>query len=228
MSRYTVVEPTVVTPEAPRREHRRVLVPALLTGLLGVTVVGAVALFGGSSPNHPAITPAGAGGGSGTYGSEISMGPQAMEGDLKLANGSTFHAGYDFNISGTHAADTVTFVNPTWTFVYTCTNGLAGGTVTLTAPSVTFSGITDSDWHATGDQASGLSYESNTATVNGQCGTGEMRLQPGGTFTSAINATTTAKVAVRWHYQGNNTSGSWSGTGNFPPGPGQCYPINCI
>ena len=49
------------------------------------------------------------------YGSNISMGPQAMQGDLKATAGDWLNVGWQVNYSGNHAASTVTFDNNTIT-----------------------------------------------------------------------------------------------------------------
>src|SRR6476620_6142629 len=95
MTATTLAPPGQETPSPPRR--RRIWMPAAL-GLL-VLVGGAAALVPHNSPAlrpsmaavpHDAIW----------YGGAISMGPQAMEGDLKLSTTQTLTAGYDFTVPG--------------------------------------------------------------------------------------------------------------------------------
>ena len=150
----------------------------------------------------------------------ISMGPQAMEGDLKVSPGTILRAGYDFTIPGSHPADTVQLVNATVTFQAGCASGAGGGTfvVFLSGNPMTVP-ANNSDWFPSGDQQSPLVYQGSIA-VPDLCGGGVVRLQTGGVFSADLQASNTRlSVHVRWHYSANGSSGSWSGTGSFVPGP---------
>src|SRR5206468_3830657 len=61
----------------------------------------------------------------------ISMGPQAMEGDLKVSPGDVLMAGYDFTIPGSHPAITVQLVNPAVVFQAQCVSGGDAGTIVV-------------------------------------------------------------------------------------------------
>src|SRR5215471_11364202 len=102
----------------------------------------------------------------------ISMGPQAMEGDLKVSPGTPLMAGYDFTIPGSHPAIDVLFVNPLVTFQAQCVAGGGGGTLLLPLSS---SLITvpqnNSDWFPSGDQHSPAVYQ-GSAVVPDLCAGG--------------------------------------------------------
>jgi hypothetical protein len=150
----------------------------------------------------------------------ISMGPQAMEGDLKVSPGTVLRAGYDFTIPGSHPADTVQFANAVVTFHAQCGTGTGGGTivVVLSGNSITVP-PNNSAWFPSGDQSSPSVYEGSLA-VPDLCSGGLLRLQSGGTFSADLQASdTTLSVHVRWHYSANGSSGSWSGTSSFVPDP---------
>ena len=150
----------------------------------------------------------------------ISMGPQAMEGNLKLSPGDLLMAGYDFTIPGSHPAIQVQFLNPMVTFQAECVEGGGGGTIVVPMPSDQFTVPEKSSaWYPSGDQHSPLVYQ-GSVVVPDLCGGGKVTLRDGGTFTAELKASDTSRgVHVRWHYSANGTSGSWSGTGSFLPSP---------
>ena len=145
--------------------------------------------------------------------STFSMGPQAMEGDLKVAPGSTLKAGYSFTMPGNHPAATVTFVGARVVFQATCVSGT--GTATLTVPMTDepFQDAANSSaWLPSGDQSNAATYQ-GSVTVPDVCNGGLVLLQKGGTFTAGVTSTDkTDKVNVRWHYRGATDAGGWSGT----------------
>jgi hypothetical protein len=148
------------------------------------------------------------------------MGPQAMEGDLKVMPGTVLLAGYDFTIPGKHPDVIVSFVEASVTFQATCVSGSGGGTIFVALPDASYPDAEDSSaWYPSGDQHSPAVYQ-GTALVPDICAGGKVRLQAGGTFTAtALSTDPSYKVNVRWHYSANGTSGSWSGTKSVIPGP---------
>jgi len=150
----------------------------------------------------------------------ISMGPQAMEGNLKVSPGAVLMAGYDFTIPGSHPEVTVQLVNPTVVFQAQCVSGGDAGTiVVLLASDPVTVPQNSSAWYPSGDQHSPLVYQ-GSALVPDLCGGGLITLRKGGTFSAVLLASDTMRnVHVRWHYSANGSSGSWSGTGSFRPGP---------
>jgi hypothetical protein len=150
----------------------------------------------------------------------ISMGPQAMQGDLKVSPGTVLMAGYDFTIPGSHPQITVQLANARVVFEAQCVSGgdagtivvvLGGGAITVPENS--------SAWYPSGDQHSPLVYQ-GSVIVPDLCGGELITLRQGGTFSAVLLASnTTRSVHVRWHYSANGSSGSWSGTGSFHPSP---------
>ena len=117
----------------------------------------------------------------------ISMGPQAMEGDLKLSPGDLLMAGYDFTIPGSHPAIQVQFVNPMVTFQALCVEGGGGGTIVVPMPSDQFTVPEKSSaWFPSGDQHSPLVYQASIP-VPDLCAGGKIRLDKGGTFATAVS-----------------------------------------
>jgi hypothetical protein len=150
----------------------------------------------------------------------ISMGPQAMEGNLRVMPGVILSAGYDLTVPGSHPAETVQLVGPTVVFHARCISGGGGDAIVLPLAGDPLSIPQGSSaWFPSGDQHSSLVYQGWVA-VPDLCNGGEMSLSQGGVFTADLQATDTShSVHVRWHYSANGTSGSWSGTGGFMPDP---------
>jgi len=151
-------------------------------------------------------------------GTAISMGPQAMEGDLKVKPGDTLSAGYDFTMPGNHPAATLLFTSAMVTFQAQCVSGSGGGSVVVPIADSTYTDPAgSSQWFPSGDQHSPLVYQGSVAVPN-LCGGGQMTLKKGGTFTAQLQSTDTSdKVNVRWHYSADGSAGGWSGTSSFVP-----------
>lgn len=119
-------------------------------------------------------------------GSTFTMGPQAMEGDLKVTPGTTLMAGYDFTIPGNNSTLSVTVNNPQVVFTVRCVSGASPSQSTLTVPMATTSyTVTNSAWYPSGDQHSPLVYQ-GSITVPDVCGGGQVRLDKGGTFSASV------------------------------------------
>jgi hypothetical protein len=135
-----------------------------------------------------------AGGWSGTgqcpSNGQISMGPQAMEGDLKVPPGQTINVGYDFTMPGNKSAQTVTFGDAQVVFSNVkCASGAtpSASSFTVTMPNQTYT-VTNSAWYPSGVQSSPLVYQGSIAAP-ALCGAGSLRLQQGGTFSAMVSAT---------------------------------------
>jgi hypothetical protein len=128
---------------------------------------------------------------SGTRGapcpSPLTMGPQAMEGDLKVSPGTVLKAGYDLTVPGNNQALSITVANPQVVFTARCVSGAAptSPTITLAMPTQNYS-IADSAWYPSGDQHSPLVYQ-GSVTVPDLCGGGAVRLDHGGTFSASVS-----------------------------------------
>src|SRR5580765_170309 len=84
---------------------------------------------------------------TGHCGSPLTMGPQAMEGDLKVSPGTELIAGYDFTVPGNKTSVSVTVTNPQVVFTVRCVSGAAPSqsTFTVSMANRTYS-ATDSQW----------------------------------------------------------------------------------
>ena len=117
----------------------------------------------------------------------LTIGPQAMEGDLKVSPGTTLKAGYDFTVPGNSSSFSLTVNSPQVVFAVSCVSGATPSSPTLTVsmPTTTYS-VTNSQWIPSGDQSSPLVYE-GSVTVPNLCGGGQLRLNQGGTFTASVS-----------------------------------------
>jgi hypothetical protein len=126
-----------------------------------------------------------------TCGSSFSMGPQAMEGDLKLAPGTTMLAGYDFTVPGNKSSLFFTVSNAQVVFSLKCVSGAtpSPSTLTVTMPTQTYN-VTNDQWYPSGDQHNPLVYQ-GSATVPYACGTNPstdtVRFNQGGTFSATLS-----------------------------------------
>lgn len=125
--------------------------------------------------------------------SMVTLGPQAMEGDLKVAPATTLKVGYDLTVPGYHPPGSVTInvTNPQVVFSNVhCASGATPteSSFTVTMPSATYS-ITSTGWYPSGDQSSPLVYEGSISVPN-LCPGGtdhRVRLDKGGTFSASIS-----------------------------------------
>jgi hypothetical protein len=117
----------------------------------------------------------------------LTMGPQAMEGDLKVSPGTTLKAGYDFTAPGNHSSFSLTVNSPQVVFAVSCVSGATPSSPTLTVsmPTTTYT-VVDSQWIPSGDQSSPLVYQ-GSVTVPDLCAGGQLRLNHGGIFTASVS-----------------------------------------
>jgi hypothetical protein len=112
----------------------------------------------------------------------LTMGPQAMDGNLQVAPGATLQAGYDFTVPGNNKPLSLTVSVAQVTFAVACSSGSApsASTLTVAMPARVYQ-ITDGQWYPSGDQSSPLAYQ-GSFTMPDLCGGGLIRLAKGGTF----------------------------------------------
>jgi len=162
--------------------------------------------------------------GPASFANNVSIGPQAMEGNLIISPGTIVKAGLSFTIPGSHPATTVQFADPAVSFDnVVCTSGSGGGSFTVALGSGGLLGpysdpSNDTAWLPTGDQASAASYQGSIAAPD-LCHGGTMSLRNGGTFRADLQSDQHNAINVRFHYSANGTSGSWSATKSFDPDP---------
>jgi parallel beta-helix repeat protein len=149
------------------------------------------------------------------------MGPQAIEGDLRVRPGDTLMAGYDLSMPGSHPVATLLLGgSSTVTLQAQCVSASGGGSIVVRIPDQGYTiPQNNNKWFPSGDQESSLVYQGST-TVPDLCSGGQMTLKQGGTFTTGIRSSDRLdKVNVRWHYSANGSKGAWSGTKTIVPGP---------
>ena len=151
--------------------------------------------------------------------SPFSIGPQAMEGNLKLSPGATLQVGYDFTMPGNHPAAAVSFTGATVTFAWRCVSGPESGVLVVPITDRSYTdGHNSPAWYPSGDQHSSLVYQGSVSVPN-VCGGGPVSFQAGGTFSAgSISSTDTKdKLNIRWHYSGAGSAGNWSATQSVVP-----------
>src|SRR5207245_9816482 len=121
------------------RSHSRPTLPTvrLLTGLLAMQTA--------DQPLAAVVVPSGAG--------TLTIGPQAMEGNLQIRPGDTIKAGYDFTMPGSHAAAQITVDSASITMSVTCPNGTTPPAISFALPVQTYTDPAGSPaWYPSGDQ----------------------------------------------------------------------------
>jgi DNA-directed RNA polymerase specialized sigma24 family protein len=117
----------------------------------------------------------------------VTMGPQAMDGNLRATPGTTLQAGYDLTVPGNSKSLTMTVSAAHVTFAVSCVSGSAPSapTISVALQAQTYQ-ITSAQWYPSGDQSSPLVYQGSVA-VPALCGPGgEISLARGGTFTATL------------------------------------------
>jgi len=116
----------------------------------------------------------------------LTMGPQAMEGALKVSPGKKIKAGYDFSLPTNKKPFTVMFSEGKVVFKVKCVSGKPPlePTFTVTLPNQSYA-VTNANWYPSGNQSSPLVYQGERA-VPPLCGTGQLRLAEGGTFSARL------------------------------------------
>jgi len=157
------------------------------------------------------VVPSGAG--------TLTIGPQAMEGNLQVHPADAIRAGYDFTMPGSHPAAQVTVDNASVTLAVTCASGPAPPPIAIALPVQTYSDPAGSpSWYPSGDQSSAAVYQ-GTVIAPDLCSGGVMSGAQGATFTAIIFSTDTSDpINFRFHYSAN-TAGSWSATITASPTP---------
>lgn len=144
-----------------------------------------------STSGNPGGPPPPPGGWSGTQAavcpSSLTMGPQAMDGDLKVSPGTTLMAGYDFTVPGNRASLSLTVRTPQVVFAVACASGATPSASTLTVPMPTRTyAVSGAPWYPGPGQGGPQAYQ-GSVTVPDLCGGGQLRLNLGGTFTASTS-----------------------------------------
>lgn len=118
----------------------------------------------------------------------VSIGPQAMEGNLRVNPGDTLETGYDFTIPGQHPAAALVFTEAGVTFQALCASGSGGGTIVVGIADANYTDLENSpDWYPSGDQQDASVYQGVT-TVPDMCGGGVISLRQGATFNATLGS----------------------------------------
>jgi hypothetical protein len=161
--------------------------------------------------------------GASAWAATIAIGPQAMEGDLRVEPGDIVKAGFSFTIPGSHPAENVRFDQAVVTFAsVACVTGSGGGSFSVVLGSGGVVGpfavpADDSEWFPSGDQSSASSYQGSVA-VPDLCHGGTMSLRGGAAFSAdVLSSDVSHSLNVRFHYSAGGSSGSWSATRSVVP-----------
>ncbi len=157
------------------------------------------------------------------YSAQLTSNTQAMDGDLKLQQGSMLSVGYDFTIPGQHPAANIGFTGAKVTFNnVTCTVGTPSATsfdVPMSSQPPYPDPLNSPAWYPSGDQNDPSTYQGSATLPTCSDPSGLVRLQQGGTFSTTVTSDVQVpKVNVRWHYKGQTgPAGGWSGTYSVTP-----------
>ena len=132
----------------------------------------------------------------------MSIGPQAMEGNVNVKPGDFIAAGYFLDVPGSHLAVTVQLANAQVAFVVSCVTGSGGGSIIIPLAPGPYNIPQNSDAvFPTNDQSSPASYQGSILAPD-LCSGGAMSLRAGGTFSADLQASdTSVKVKVAFHYR---------------------------
>jgi len=137
-----------------------------------------------------------------------------MEGALHVTAGETIYGGYDLTIPGLTAAVDVSVTSATITYNFKCSDG-SSQPWTINLPDETYH-VSTSDWYASGDQSSMLTYQSGPMNVPDVCGGGIIDDSRGASFSAVVTSTGSAGIHFRFHY-GVKIGTSWSATISVSP-----------
>ena len=96
----------------------------------------------------------------------MSIGPQAMEGNVNVKPGDFIAAGYFLDVPGSHLAVTVQLANAQVAFVVSCVTGSGGGSIIIPLAPGPYNIPQNSDAvFPTNDQSSPASYQGSIASA---------------------------------------------------------------
>ena len=116
----------------------------------------------------------------------VSIGPQAMDGDLRLRPGTTLKTGYAFKLPSQVIGRTAIVTDAKVVFQLRCEGGATPSPATLTVTMPTqFYAAADTTWSPSSSESSPLTYQGSSAVPNA-CGGARVRFDRGGTFSATI------------------------------------------
>jgi hypothetical protein len=116
---------------------------------------------------------------------DLTMGPQAMEGSLKVSPGKKIKAGYDFSLPSNKKPFTVSFSEGRVVFKVQCASGAnpSEPSFTVNFPNQSYK-VTGAEWSPSRSQSNPLVCQGERE-VPTLCGTGQqLSLKEGGTFST--------------------------------------------
>ena len=118
----------------------------------------------------------------------VTIGPQAMGGNLIVQPGNTLRVGYDFTMPGSHPETTLAFTQTMVTFQALCASGSGGGTIVVSIQNRTYTDPQNSSaWYPSGNQQDPSVYQASTI-VPDFCGGGALSLREGAAFSSKVGS----------------------------------------
>lgn len=158
----------------------------------------------------PPVIPSGAG--------TVAIGPQAMEGNLRIHPGDLLLAGFDFTMPGSHASATVFLSSGYVSLLVNCADGSSRALAIPLHDQTIADPAGSTSWYPSGDQSNSVTYQGDL-TAPDLCAGGVMDDARGARFTTAFLSTDTVdKVNFRFHYS-DHTAGAWSSTVAGVPAP---------
>jgi hypothetical protein len=152
----------------------------------------------------PLVSPSGAG--------TVVLGPQAMEGALKIHPGDQLWAGFAFRLPSGHPATTAVLTSGYVSLLVKCPNGSSPALTIPLNDQTIVDPAGSTAWYPSGDQSSPLTYQ-GTVVAPDLCAGAVIDDSRGATFTTAFAATDTVdKFSFRFHYALYGKTGGWSGT----------------
>ena len=177
---------------------------ALVAGLAPTSIQAANA----GAP--PPVIPSGAG--------TVAIGPQAMEGNLRIHPGDFLLAGFDFTMPGNHAGATVFLSSAYVSLLVTCADGSSPALAIPLRDQTMVDPAGSTTWYPSGDQSNSVTYQGDL-TAPDLCGGGVMDDARGALLTTAFLSTDTVdKYNFRFHYS-DHSAGAWSATKSASPAP---------
>jgi predicted outer membrane repeat protein len=123
-----------------------------------------------------------------TQSGSVTIGPQAMGGNLIVQPGNTLRVGYDFTMPGSHPTTMLVFTQTLVTFQALCASGSGGGTIVFSIPNQSYTDPQNSSaWYPSGNQQDPSVYQ-GSLTVPDLCGGGALSLRQGATFSATVGS----------------------------------------
>jgi hypothetical protein len=126
----------------------------------------------------------------------------------KVNAGAKLRVGYAFEVPGTHAAGSYTFVGPRALIAYGCVNpNITIGFATVSMANATYAiGANGGGWLPSADKKAAFQ---GSFVLPSLCGNGKPIYVVGLSFGTGITSTLTNQMHLRWHWQVGQSTGDW-------------------